>query len=485
MKPAMRVTSTTAAPLDSGADTIAIGVFAGEGVTHDLAGGALTALLERGEARPAFKHLALARAGNCRVILVGLGERASFDAERARLVAAHALGRAREIGSQSLCWEVPHHVSDDVVGGLVEGTLLARYRFDLFKAPPADDDSGTEVGSLILSAHHEVSAAVTRAEILATAQNRARDLQNRPPNDLNPAALAVRARELAATIDGVSVDVAGRAQLLERRMGAFAAVAQASRAEPALITLRYDGPGASGPLTALVGKAVTFDSGGLSIKTGAGMVDMKFDMSGGAAVLEAFGAIAQLRVPIRLLAVIGATENVISDEAVRPGDIVRAMDGTSIEVNNTDAEGRLVLADCLLHARELGAERIVDIATLTGGVVTALGSVYGGVFASDDELFAALSAAGERSGELLWRLPLHERYAEAVKGRFADLSNTGRDRKAHPIMGAEFLHHFAGDVPWAHVDMAGMSNDLGVGYAQKGGSGWGVRLLVTLAESLG
>ncbi len=484
----MRVTSTTAAPIDCGADTIAVGVFAGEQVAHDVEGEALAELLDSGEARSSWKHLAVTHAAGSRWILAGLGEREAFDAERARLAASAVLGRAKELGCRSLCWEAPHHVSDDVAGGLVEGTLLASYRFDRFRAAAAADepadDGAPELEGLIISAQHELAEAVARAEILATAQNSARDLQNRPPNDLTPAALADRAREIAAETEGVGVEVAGMAQLLERGMGAFAAVAQASATEPALITLRYDGPGASGPLLGLVGKAVTFDSGGLSIKTGAGMVDMKFDMSGGAAVLEAVGAIARLQLPLKLVAVVGATENLISGAAMRPGDIVRAMDGTSIEINNTDAEGRLVLADCLLHARELGAERLIDIATLTGGVVTALGSVYAGLFASDDELGAALTTAGERSGELLWRLPLHERYAAGVKGRYADLTNTGRDRKAHPIMGAEFLHHFAGDVPWAHVDMAGMSNDLGLGYAQKGGSGWGVRLLVTLAESL-
>ncbi len=228
---------------------------------------------------------------------------------------------------------------------------------------------------------------------------------------------------------------------------------------------------------------MTFDSGGISIKAAAGMPDMKFDMSGGAAVIEAIGAIARLELAVHVIGVVGATENMPSGTAVKPGDIVTAMDGTTIEVNNTDAEGRMVLADCITYARELGAERIVDLATLTGGVVTALGAVYAGAFANDDAWYAAVAAAGARAGEEVWRLPLHRRYADAVKGRYADLTNTGRDRKAHPIMGAEFLHRFAGDVPWAHLDIAGVANDNDLAYTGTGGAGWGVRLLVELAQS--
>ncbi len=210
---------------------------------------------------------------------------------------------------------------------------------------------------------------------------------------------------------------------------------------------------------------------------------MKFDMSGGAAVLQAAGAIARLGLAVPFVAVIGATDNMVSSRSVKPGDIVTAMDGTTIEVNNTDAEGRLVLADCLLHARDLGAERLVDLATLTGGVVTALGSVYAGVMSNDDAWCDAVIAAGEAAGEEAWRLPLHPLYAKAIAGDYADITNTGRDRKAHPIMGAEFLHRFAGDVPWAHLDIAGVANDNGRPYTPKGGAGWGVRLLVELAQS--
>jgi leucyl aminopeptidase len=231
-----------------------------------------------------------------------------------------------------------------------------------------------------------------------------------------------------------------------------------------------------------VGKAVTFDTGGISIKPAAKMHEMKFDMSGGAAVLEAVGAIARLALPVRLVAVIGATENMPSGRAMKPGDIVRARNGVTIEVNNTDAEGRLVLADCLAWAVEQGAERLVDLATLTGAIVVALGSTYAGLFSGDDDWAGAVEAAGRESGELVWRLPFHPDYAALIEGRYADISNAPEARKAMSIAAAEFLRRFTGDVPWAHVDIAGTAWDTGRAYAAQGGSGYGVRLLVELAS---
>src|SRR5438309_8315086 len=266
-------------------------------------------------------------------------------------------------------------------------------------------------------------------------------------------------------------------------MGACSAVAQGSEQEPALITLRYEGPDASGPLLGFVGKAVTFDSGGISLKPGAKMSEMKFDMSGGAAVVEAVSAIARLRLPVRLLAVVGATENLPSGRSVKPGDIVAAANGTTIEINNTDAEGRLVLADCLCHALSEGAERIVDVATLTGAVIVALGSTYAGLIANDDELAERICAAGARTGELVWRLPLHREYDELVKGTYADLDNAPEARKAGTIVGGAFLSKFVDEVPWAHIDIAGSAWDLDRAYVGKGASGYGVRLLVELALS--
>jgi leucyl aminopeptidase len=475
----MRVSSTTSSPADSGADTLVVGVFEDEGVAHDVEDGALGRLLDTGEARRAFRHLAVAHAADRRFILIGLGRRDAFDAERARIAAATVLGRAKEVGTKRLCWELPHHVGDAVAGGLVEGTLLAAYAFDRYKSRRGDGSGGVE--ELIVSAHHDVSAPVEAARILAEAQNAARDLQNTPANDLTPAALA----EAAQALDGVTVEVHGRDFLREHKMGAFAAVAQGSDVEPALIVLRYDGEGATGPVLGLIGKAVTFDTGGISIKPAAKMHEMKFDMSGGAAVVQAVGAIARLGLPVRVIGVVGATENMPSGHAMRPGDIVTASNGTTIEINNTDAEGRLVLADCMTHAISLGAERLVDIATLTGGIVTALGSAFAGVMSNDDAWCAAVESAGTRTGERVWRLPLDPEYDDAIKGQYGDIVNATADRKAHPITAAAFIARFADGRPWAHVDMAGVGNDAGKPYAAKGGTGFGVRLLVDIARGVG
>ena len=473
----MRVSSTTSSPADTGADTLAVGVFDGKGVAHDVEDGSLQRLLDSGEARTAFRHLAVIHAAGHRWLLVGLGARDDFTPERARIAAATAHGRALELGTTRLCWELPHHVDDAVTGAFVEGTVLAGYRFDRYKSATGED---RRIEELIVSAHDDVSGPVDAAAVVAEAVNAARDLQNTPANDMTPAALA----DVARGLEGVEVEVHGRDFLLERGMGAFAAVAQGGHNEPALIVLRYDGADARGPVLGLVGKAVTFDTGGISIKPAAKMHEMKFDMSGGAAVVAAVGAIARLGLPVRVIGVVGATENMPSGHAMRPGDIVTAANGTTIEINNTDAEGRLVLGACMVHAIGLGAERLVDIATLTGGIVTALGSAFAGVMSNDDDWCAAVEAAGARTGERCWRLPLDAMYDDAIKGQYGDIMNATTDRKAHPITAAAFLARFAGDVPWAHVDMAGVMSDLGLAYAPKGGSGFGVRLLVDVARAV-
>jgi leucyl aminopeptidase len=471
----MQVSATTDAPTATQADTIVAGVFEDEGIAHDH-DLVLQALVDSGEAKRAFRKLAVTHAEGRRYIVAGLGGRAAFDPERARVAAAGVLGRAKELGAKTLCWEVPHHVTDAHVGALVEGTLLAAYAFREYKS--GDDEDGAGPEALILSSHHDVSGPAAFAATVTGAVNAARDLQNRPANDLTPAALAERAQAL----EGVSVEVLDGAGIRAAGMGAFAAVAQGSEVDPRLITIRYEPADVTGPLLGFVGKAVTFDSGGISIKPAAKMHEMKFDMSGGATVLEAVGAIARLGLPVRVAGVIGATENMPDGRAVRPGDIVRAKSGVTIEVNNTDAEGRLVLADCLAHAIDLGAERLVDLATLTGAIVVALGRPYAGLFANDDGWAGEITRAGRRTGEEVWRMPLHEDYAKLIEGRYGDIVNSPTDRGGSANSAAEFLHRFAGDVPWAHIDIAGSAWDNGKPYTPKGGAGWGVRLLVELAK---
>ncbi len=476
----MIVEASTELPQDTDADTAVIGVLEDEKIHHDV-DGVLNGLVAAGEAKAKHRHLAVGHAGAKRWILVGLGARDELDAEKVRIAAASALGRARELGAERLCWEVPHKVGPEIAAAIVEGTLLTAYRFDRFKSKAPEDAGGLQ--ALVVSAHDDLTGVVGEAEIVARAVNAARNLQNTPANEMAPRHLADAARVLGE-LDGVTVEVEGREGLERLGMGSFAAVARGSHEEPALITLRYEGPDAHGPVLGLVGKAVTFDSGGISIKGANKMSDMKFDMSGGAAVLGAIEAIAELRLPVRVVAVVGATENMPAGNAVKPGDVVTAADGTTIEVINTDAEGRMVLADCLVHAVGQGAERLVDIATLTGAIITALGSTHAGLMASDDDWAAQVDAAAATTGELVWRLPLHPDYAKALESETADVMNVNEARKAGSIVAAQFLARFAGDVPWAHLDIAGTAWGAGKPYAAKGGSGWGVRLFVELARSL-
>ncbi len=482
---AVYVETTTAPALSTDADTAVFAVFDGEPLPADEAREQLDALIDSGEAKARFRHLALTHVDGRRVLLVGLGARDELDGERARVAAGLAHRRARELGAKTVCWALPPGAGGEIAEGLVQGTLLGAYRFDRYKRAGGDDDAGGGIERLIVSAAADVEGSVSRAVIVATAQNRARDLGNRPPNDLTPTALGVYAAELAAERPALTASVLGGAELRQLGMGLFAAVASGSDEDPRLITLSYQGgpAGADSRRLALIGKAVTFDSGGLAIKSLAGMIDMKFDMAGGAAVIETMAALADLEAPINVLAVIGATENMISGTAMRAGDILTALDGTTVEMNNADAEGRLVLGDCITFARREGCDAIVDIATLTGGVVVALGSVYAGLMSNDDALAGLVTACGERTGELVWRLPLHAEYADMVKGRFAQITNRTERREASAITGAEFLHHFAGEVPWAHLDIAGVGDNARAPYLDKGGTGFGVRLLTELALS--
>jgi len=461
---------------ESGAELLAIGLFEGaelpEGVASASGGD---------QAKAGFKKLSLLRPdGFPTVLAIGLGERDGFDAEKLRVAAALAAKEAKRLEAGSLAWALPEvPTAAEVAEALVTGTILASYRFDRFKSGNGDDSPRLE--SLTLLAPADLGEAAEVARIVAEAQNRARDLQLTPANVATPTYLAERAEEIAGGADSLSFEVFGRAELEAKGMGGLIAVGQGGPQEPKLIVLRYSG-GGSGPTLAYVGKGVTFDTGGISLKPGAGMQEMKMDMSGAAAVLEAVAAIAELGLPLNLVALVPTTENMPSGTAIKPGDIITQYNGKTVEVNNTDAEGRLILADALAYAVELGAERIVDIATLTGAVEIALGSTYAGLISNDDELAAAVSSAGETTGELAWRLPLHPEYKELMKGTVADLSNLGKKRKAGTITAASFLEEFVGETAWAHLDIAGSAWDIGREYVGNEANGFGVRLLVELAR---
>ena len=364
---------------------------------------------------------------------------------------------------------------------LVEGTSYGAYDPGLYQRGYADRPEFI----LALDVPEELRPVVERQATIMRHLDTARDLANRSPNDLTPPALAAHAQSLAG--GSLTVEAYGRDWIEEQGMGAFAAVARSSAEDPQLIVLRYEPPAARPDVTlGLVGKAITFDSGGISLKPPLRMQDMKGDMAGGAAVISAVAAIAELELPVRVLAVVAATENVQGGNAFKPGDILRASNGKTIEIINTDAEGRLILADALHYARSNGATHLIDFATLTGAMVVALGDLYAGWFANDDDWAARIDQAAAVSGDLAWRFPLHPRYRRYIDSDFADMKNGSVLREGGAILAAEFLREFAGEGPWAHVDIAGPAfiKRRRPDYAlDQGGTGYGVRLIVELAAS--
>jgi leucyl aminopeptidase len=462
------------------ADVVAVSLCEGEDLPGELSS-ARGAADSKGD----FKKLTTIhpeRPG--RVIVAGLGKREDLDPERLRIAAALVAKETGALSAGSLAWLVPE--GDDqpaLAEGIVTGTILGSHSFDRFKSTANDDPEPSSLDSLLLLAPENLSDAIDAARICAEAQNRARDLQSLPSNVATPTFLANRAEEIAAASDALSVEILGRAEIAAKEMGGLVAVSQGSPEDPRLIVLRYDG-GGTGQTLGLVGKGVTFDTGGISLKSPGGMHEMKMDMSGAAAVLEAVAAVAELGLALNLIAVIPSTENMPSGTAVKPGDIITQYNGKTVEVNNTDAEGRLILADALAYAVEQGAERLVDIATLTGAVMIALGSTYAAVISNDDELSGQIEEVGRETGELVWRLPLHPEYTALMKGTVADLTNAAVKRKAGTISAASFLEEFVGDTPWAHLDIAGTAWDVGRPYTGNDASGFGVRLLTGLARSL-
>jgi leucyl aminopeptidase len=444
----------------------------------------LQPLIASGELRDDPGEALVLHGDGLRVVAAGVGEAADPDDLRTAAAAVvKALGRVGGTVAWALDTDLPLAATAQA-RAVVEGMLLGGYDPGRWKSGEhrrtpetlvllTDDDAET------------VRAAAERALVVMQWTNRARDLANEPPNDLTPEALALRAREFAAGAEHLQATALGPAEIAELGMGAFGGVAQGSHNPARLIVLRYEPPAASSDVVlGLVGKAITFDTGGISIKPALYMEDMKGDMAGGAGVIAGMGALAELGIPIRAVAVVAATENMVGGGAFRPGDILRAANGKTIEIVNTDAEGRLVLADALWYARREGATHIVDFATLTGAMSRALGDLYAGVFGSPAEWRDQVVEAGEASGDHAWPLPLHPRYRRLVDSDFADIKNLSIRGQASPVYAAEFLKEFAGEGPWAHVDMAGTGffRYPRTDYLwQRGGTGYGVRLIVELA----
>jgi leucyl aminopeptidase len=485
--PPLRVEAADKPLAEVEADLLAVMLFEGDDLPEPLSGAPGAEDAKAGYKKTALVHPEKPR----RALVVGLGDRDDFDPERARVAAAIAARSAAGLEATSLALASPDSGEPRAVASaLVEGAILASYRFDRFKTKGDGDgdDAGGEAGrkrveELTIVGDIEIAEAVEAARVAAEAANFARELQDLPSNVVTPSYLAGRAQTIADEHESVSCEVLGRKEIVEKKMGGLEAVSQGTAEDPKLIVLRH-AAGGEGETLALVGKGVTFDTGGISIKPSQSMHEMKMDMSGAAAVLEAVAAIAKLEIPINLLAVIPSTENMPSGTAVKPGDIITQLNGKTVEVNNTDAEGRLILADALAYAVELGADRIVDLATLTGAVLIALGSTYAALISNNDAWAAEVEGAAERTGELAWRLPLHPEYKELTKGSVADLTNASAKRKAGTIYAGSFLEEFVDGRPWVHLDIAGTAWDMGREYVGKGPTGFGVRLLVDLARSL-
>jgi leucyl aminopeptidase len=420
-----------------------------------------------------------------RLVLAGAGKREKFTDAVLRNVAGAALRALKPKGAKSLAIALDAGEGiEQRAAAIVEGAILGNFETDRYKTEDREDAKTVDSFAVIAPGDTRLDEAMRRARIVAESQNFTRELANEPSNLLTPAILAARAREMAAA-EGLECEVLDEARMKELGMGALLGVAQGSAEPPALIVVRYRPAGApaGAPHLGLVGKGVTFDSGGISIKPSEGMEKMKYDMAGGAAVLGAMRAIAQLKPAIAVTALVPAVENMPGGRAQRPGDIVTTLSGKTVEVLNTDAEGRLILADALTYAQRLGCTHLVDAATLTGAIVVALGHVHAGVFSNDGDFQERVLAASRRQGEKMWPMPLDEDYKEALKSAFADIPNIG-NRWGGAITAALFLKEFADPAPWVHLDIAGTAwLDESKPYMAKGPSGLPVRTLADLALS--
>ena len=427
-----------------------------------------------------------------RVLLVGLGKPDELTVDHLRQASASAATTAQKLGVGSMAMLLPACPFDlaTQAQAVAEGALLGLYELKTYKTAAEASDDKTPLSALHLlaaggSAQPQLAHGVKRGEIIAKAVGLARDLSNSPGNDINPSYLAKTAKQIAKRTS-LKCKILSRDDMAKLHMGCLLGVAQGSAQPPVLIMLDHAPNGAAETPVVLLGKGITFDSGGISIKPAANMEDMKMDMSGGAAVLGAMQALAELDHPRRVVGLVPASENLPSGEAVKPGDIIRAMSGKTVEVINTDAEGRLVLADALCYAVEhLKPERMIDLATLTGAVVVALGGQASGMMGTDEEMMAILKASGEHTAERVWQLPLYEEYSKQIKSDFADIRNVAASREAGSIIGGAFLKEFVGEVPWVHLDIAGTAwTRASHPYITKGATGVGIRLLIDALEAL-
>jgi len=417
-----------------------------------------------------------------RLLLIGGGKAKKFTSAELRKLAGAAVRSVKAKDLKSFAFVMPAGV-DDAAKVFVEGALVGNFDADYYRA----DRTKQKIEKVIMVApkgdQKKLEAQIEQGRIIGEAQNFTRDLVNEPGNRMTPTILAERAKKMCDEV-GLQCEIYDGEKIREMKMGAFWSVAQGSDEDPRLIVMHYEPQEAPPkPVLGLVGKGITFDSGGISIKPGEGMEKMKYDMAGGAAMIGAMRAIAQLKPNLRVIGIVCASENMPSGKAQKPGDVQIAMSGKSIEVINTDAEGRLVLADGLHYAQQLGATHLIDAATLTGACVVALGMVNAGVFDNNDDFYNRFNNVLAKSGEKMWRLPAGDDYRDLIKSDIADIRNTGAGRWAGATTAAMFLKEFVGETPWIHLDIAGVAwMEEGKPWIAKGPSGVAVRSIVEFAQ---
>jgi leucyl aminopeptidase len=469
--------------LDRGSkDKSEVSVEAGDSVIKDVAADVMASGEVTGKM---FESTLLHRPSKLkakRLLLLGGGKAQNFTASELRKLAGTVVRFLKPKGIRSFAFLAPESVnSDEAVKAIVEGAFVGNFDPDTYKSDRKDQkiDAVTVVAR---GDQTRLQRAMDEARIIGESQNFTRDLVNEPGNRMTPTILADRARKMAQEV-GLKFEAYGAEKIKELKMGAFWGVAQGSDEPPALVVMRYEPADAPAtPVVGLVGKGVTFDTGGISIKPADGMEKMKYDMAGAGAMIGAMRAIALLKPKVRVTAIICATENMPSGKAQKPGDVQIAMSGKSIEIINTDAEGRLVLADGLCYARQLGCTHLIDAATLTGAVVVALGYVNAGVFANDEKIYERFNRALEKAGEKFWRLPLDDEYKENIRSNIADIVNSG-GRWGGAVNAAMFLKEFAEETPWIHLDIAGTAwMEDNKPWIAKGPSGIAVRSLVEFAR---
>jgi leucyl aminopeptidase len=453
--------------------------------------GAISSLISRGEIKGKFGEVSIVHtfgklpAGIAAI--AGLGKRQDFNVDKIRGVAGEFCRSLRKLNCHKIATILHGAGVGDIeleasAQAIAEGALLGLYTFSKYKKPEYED-----IEEMLIVVREEdkipiLEPAIQKGKAMAEAANLARDMVNEPANYMTPTRMAEAAKQIATKYN-LEFKVFDSKDMEAKGMEALLGVAKGSSQPPKLITLSYKGDERSEKALGFLGKGITFDSGGISIKPSEGMGEMKDDMAGAAAVMAALGAIAQLKSKINVTAIIPATENLPSGTALKPGDVLKAMNGKTIEVISTDAEGRLILADALSYARKLGLSPLIDVATLTGACRVALGTLYSGLFSNDQDLADKVLRAAERSGERLWQMPMPEEYKEQNKSEIASVKNSG-NRYGGAITAALFLAEFVDNTPWVHLDIAGTaSSNKESGYIVKGATGVGVRTLVELALS--